>query len=135
VSLQGQLFISRIFDTLRWLLGRITFSTVSNTPTAAVAARQRGSSALPGTHVASHSSGTASGAAGVAAAGAASLGVFGRLRAAMHPGAAAAGAAGVGAAVGAAALAGGRSSGGSMAAAGRGRLKLRSVTSVDLPVC
>lgn len=109
VSLHGQLFISRIFDKLRWLLGKLTFSSVGQTPTAAAApARQHFSSCSQ---------------AGGGSAKAESGGLFGMLRSPRHPASRAAvrpGAAGV-------------TSFGVGFAAGR-RWKLRSVTSVDLPV-
>lgn len=142
VSLHAQLFISSLFDKLRWLLGRLTFSSISSTPTAAVAARQRASAA--GLHQLSSggvsgggrssSSGISPAAASAAAAGggaAAPAGLFGRLRSAVQPGGGAAGRRG---GRGAASGYGGRGAAGGVTTGSGGRLKLRSVTSVDLPV-
>lgn len=122
--MHGQLLISRIFDKLRWLLGKMTFATVGQTPTAAAAP--------PRPHFSPHGSTTTSSRAGSQTeatlgektAKSESGGLFSMLRSPRHPAVSAAADAG---AVGA------PSSFGAGFAAGR-RLKLRSVTSVDLPV-
>ena len=124
VSLHGQLFISRVFDRLRWLLGKLTFSQVAQTPTAAAAAASaaRQQFSMHGSSGSSSRAGQVPGAAPKESAG-----LFGRRRSPQHPAARAAGA-GAGAVVGGAGL-----QGGSLGAGSR-PLKLRSVTSVDLPV-
>lgn len=114
VSIHGQLLISRNFDKLRWLLSKVTFSAVAQTHTAA---QQRTSS------LGSRSSSSSTADSTPAAAGGARQGFFEGLRSPKHP-AAAAGAAGDGSAT---------ASWRRGVAAG-GRWKLRSVTSVDLPV-
>lgn len=128
VSLQGQLFISRIFDTLRRLLSKLTFSAVPATPSsAALAARQRQGWGMHrfGSTSSSTSMGSTPGHASTATQPG-SPGIWDRLR---HPMAFSGGHAAAGAG---AARASGSTAG--AAASPGGRLKLRSVTSVDLPV-